>query len=79
MLAVADTSPSAYIVPGAFMIWKSFWHIESTAFLAAIAVGLIAITLTSVGFHFVDSLAAREFLGVCAFLVIYRARYKRIW
>lgn len=59
------------------MIWRSVWHIESSAILAQIAVGFMTAVLGGLGVHY-DSHGLEVLAGLALLVLIYRIRYKHL-
>jgi hypothetical protein len=58
-------------------MWRSVWHIESTDWLAKIALAIGAAVLGSLGLYF-SSPVLSTVAAIAIFLLIYRIRYKRL-
>jgi len=59
------------------VIWRSFWHIESTGIIARAALLVLTTILGSMGVYF-SSPVVSTVAGFTLFLLIYRLRYKRL-
>jgi hypothetical protein len=59
------------------MIWRSFWHIESSGIIARVLFAILVAILGSLGVYFSSPLTSAV---VCffLFLLVYRFRYKRL-
>jgi hypothetical protein len=59
------------------MIWRSVWHIESSAILARIVLAAVMVVLGTIGVRF-DSPGLYALAGLALLVLIYRIRYKHL-
>jgi hypothetical protein len=59
------------------VIWRSFWHIESSGIIARVLFTIFVAILGSLGVYF-SSPVTSAIAGFILFLLVYRLRYKRL-